>query len=165
MRLEEMCQKLDTLLTSRQGTGEKVEAAVDALCRIFGVQQNEVAIFGYDAAQESFGFLWPVELKKSGSIPASADRSLVAVTARERRGQINNSFASTPHLFVFEAFGPEKGAPIQRIMSAPMLKGDELAGVIQVCRKAPEADASLKKFTEPELQALCALAKVIGGRL
>ena len=165
MRLEQICQKLETLLSSRQGGEARVEASVDALCSIYGVERNEVAVFALDPGKDAFRFLWPAEMRRSGSTPFSADRSLLAATARERQGKVNNSFASTPHLFVFESFGREKAAPIQRIMSAPMLKGEELVGVIQVCRKGGDADAALKNFTEPELKALCTLANVVAKHL
>ena len=165
MRLDEICEKLEGLLSARRGGAEKLETSVDALGRIFGVQQNEVAIFSLNREQDSFNFLWPAEMRTSGSIPFSADRSLLAITARERQGKINNSFASTPHLFVFESFGKEKGAPIQRIMSAPMLRGEELVGVVQVCRKGADAGAALKRFTDPELKALCGIANVIAKHL
>ena len=165
MRLEQICEKLEALLGARQAGADKVEASVDALCRIFGVKQTEVAIFALDRDLDSFSFIWPAEMRKSGSIPLSADRSLIATTARERQGKVNNSFASTPHLFVFESFGKDKSGPIQRIMSAPMLKGEELVGVLQVCRKGADADAALKNFTDPELKALCGIANVIAKHL
>lgn len=165
MKLEQICEKLEALLSARPGVAEKVEAAVDAICRIFAVDKNEVAVFTYQGDQDSFSFVWPPDMRNCGSIPFTADRSLLAVTARERRGRINNSFASTPHLFVFESFGREKSAPIQRIMSAPMLKDEQLMGVLQVCRKGLEASAALKSFTEPELKALCAIANVIARQL
>lgn len=165
MKLEEICARLDALLASRAGAAEKVESAVDALCRIFAVDKHEVAIFALDRDLDAFSFIWPDDLRKSGSIPFTADRSLLALTARQKRGSLNNNFASTPHLFVFESFGKEKTAPIQRIMSAPMLKGEELVGVVQVCRKGADADLSLRKFTEPELAALCAIANVLARHL
>lgn len=165
MRLEEICERLDALLSARQMAEEKVEAAVDAFSRIFGVQRHEVAIFTFDRERDCFSFAWPLDMRHSGSIPFSANRSLLAVTAAERKGKLNNSFASTPHLFVFESFGREKSGPIQRIMSAPMLKGDELKGVIQVCRKGTDADAGLKSFTDPELKVLCGMANVVAGHL
>ena len=165
MRLEQICEKLEALLSARQEAAEKVEASVDALCSIFGVQRHEVALFALDTRMDSFSFVWPTEMRKSGSIPLSADRSLLVITARERQGKVNNSFASTPHLFVFESFGKEKTGPIQRIMSAPMLKGEELVGVLQVCRKGMDADAGLKNFSETELKALCGIANVIARHL
>lgn len=165
MKLEDICRKLEALLSSRQGREAKVEASVDAVCRIFAVEKHETAVFALDREQDAFTFLWPADMRTSGSIPFSADRSLLAITARERRGRVNNSFASTPHLFVFESFGREKSGPIQRIMSAPMLKGEDLVGVIQVCRKGADADAALRKFTDPELKALCSIANVIAKHL
>lgn len=165
LRVTEICQKLEALLSARQAVEEKLDVAVDALSRIFGVQANEVAVFSLDQAQDSLSFLWPKEMRSSGSIPFSANRSLVAVTAQQRRSTLNNTFASTPHLFVFEAFGKARSAPIQKIMSVPMLNGDDLRGVIQVSRKGEDTDISLRNFSESELTALSEMAKVIGRHL
>lgn len=159
MPIAEVCEKLDKFLGERSGI-ERAAASAEALSRIFGVEKDEIALFLLDPVEGTFSFLWPPEMRQSGTIPATADRSLVAVTARERRGVINNSFASTPHLFVFE-----KTAQIQKIMSAPMLKGKELRGVIQISRKGKTDDPALKNFTQPELDALCDLAAVIAAHL
>ncbi|MBJ6726045.1 GAF domain-containing protein [Geomesophilobacter sediminis] len=156
MQIVEVCQKLEKYLASRASSEERVVGGVEALSRIFGVKRDEVAFFMLDPVEECFRFVWPAEMRNSGTIPANADRSLVAITARERKGIINNSFASTPHFFVFE-----KTAQIQKIMSAPMLKGNELRGVIQVSRKGTSTDLALRNFTQPEVDALCALANVI----
>ena len=165
MAINEICEKLERLLSARQGVEERIESAVGALSRVFTVEPGEVAIFSIDDRLECFNFLWPPEMRSSGAIPFSANRSLVATTASERRGIMSNGFASTPHLFVFESYGREKNPPIQKIMSVPMLDGDQLKGVIQVCRKGEDGEASLKNFTEPELAALSEMAKVIGRYL
>ena len=161
MRVEEICQKLELLLTRSEGSEEKLERCADAMEHIFGVRRDEVAIFMLDPEENAFSFAWPPELRKAGTIPAGAENSLVAITAKERRGSINNSFATTPHLFVFESLGEEKTEPIQKIMSVPMLRGEELRGVIQVSRKGAYGDAALRPFTEPELNALEEIAKVV----
>ena len=142
-----------------------MEACVNALCSIFAVARSEVAIFRLDPKLDSFSFLWPVDMRNSGSIPFSANRSLVSTTAGERRCFMDNSFSSTPHLFVFEAFGKDRTPSIQKIISAPMLNGEVLTGVIQICRKGEDTDTSLKNFTQPELAALGEMAKVIGRHL
>ena len=164
MQITEICGKLEALLSARQVNEEKIEVSVDALCRIYSVQPDEVAIFAFDPDDDSFSFTWPKVMRKSGSIPLTANRSLVAITARERRRIVNNSFTSTPHLFVFESFGSQKTPPIQRIMSVPMLNGDELRGVIQVSRKGDDT-AATKSFSEPELVALGEIANVMARHL
>lgn len=164
LAIGQICEKLERLLLARQGAEEKIASTVDALCRIFQVERNEVAMFSLDTRLDCFSFLWPQQMRNSGSIPFSANRSLVSITAGKRRCFMDNSFATTPHLFVFEAYG-KSSAPIQKIMSAPMLHRDELRGVIQVCRKGEETDISLKDFSEPELAALGEIAKVVGCHL
>lgn len=165
MAIEELCAKLDALLSSRQGGDQMLEAAVNALSRIFAVNSSEVALFGLDDRLDSLHFIWPPDMRKAGSIPLNASRSLVSSTAVERRCFLDNRFSSTPHLFIFEAFSKEPPQPIQKIMSAPLMHGEELKGVIQVCRKGEDTDFNLKNFTQPELSALGALAKVIGMHL
>lgn len=165
MAIDQICTKLEALLAARPELEERMEAAVGALCRVFAVGRKEVAIFVLDARLDSFSFLWPPEMRTAGSIPFSANRSLVSTTASERRGFLNNSFSSTPHLFVFEAFGKERTAPIQKIMSVPMLDGNELKGVIQLSRKGEDTDLTLRNFSEPELVAFGEMAKVIARHL
>ena len=165
LQITEICGKLEGLLSAQQGVEGKIAVCVDALCRIYNVQPDEVAIFSFDQAAETFSFAWPKGMRISGSIPLSANRSLVAITARERRCMVNNTFSSTPHLFVFEGFGSDKTPPIQRIMSVPMLKGEELRGVIQVSRKGEDTNTGLKSFSEPELAALGEIAKVVARHL
>jgi transcriptional regulator with GAF, ATPase, and Fis domain len=160
VQISDFCQKLHAAMSARSNLDDQVATCAKALSSTFRVQPYEVACFKFDSDQESFSFLWPPELRESGSIPFSARRSLLVRTAEERKAFLDNSFASTPHLFVFEGFSKINSAPIQRIMSVPILRGEELLGVLQLCRRGATGDG-LPMFSNAELVALVEIAKVV----
>lgn len=162
--IADFCQKLQAAMSAQSNLNDQVATCAKALSSTFRVQPDEVACFKFDPGLECFSFLWPPEMKESGSIPFSARRSLLVRTAVERKAFLDNSFASTPHLFVFEGFNKTNSSPIQRIMSVPILRGDELLGALQLCRRGSSADG-LPMFSEAELGALGEIAKVVAAFL
>ncbi len=85
-------------------------------------------------------FLFPEALRNVGFIPLTSNSALAARTVRESRPEINNSFAASRHATVFEGVktsGVDAGEAIQKIISAPILSGDKVIGVIQISRKGP----------------------------
>lgn len=164
MKLDEFCTLLHSSLSAAPSSEGRLETAVSFISRAFAAQPDEVAIFMLDVAKESLGFIWPAHLKDAGTVPLSAVNPLVARTAREKKGFINNSFAVTPHASFFELFrGKESSSlPIQKILSAPLTHEDTVRGVIQVCRKAEDIKDAGRDFSPAELQALERIAAVIG---
>ncbi len=168
MKVDEFCTKLDGRLAEFTSAEERLEAAVAALCQAFGVKVHEVAIFTYAPAHESFSFLWPVSLRSSGAVPLSAHKSLVAQTARDRRGSLNNTFAATPHASFFERFRQKDALhshPIQKIMSVPIEKDGVVQWVIQISRKGEDATSAGRDFSANELSALESIGQVIARHL
>lgn len=141
----------------------KMETIAAALGAFFGVGKDEVAIFSYDNDREALVFIWPHSLKSVGSIPLNAHRCLVSKTANDKCGSLDNSFASTPHLYMFEHFlsEKEKRIPIQKIMSAPIMINGILKGVVQVARKGPDRDNSGPDFTSTDLESLTTAARIV----
>jgi len=167
MKLDEFCTKLDEAL-SALSTGEaRVETAVRYLCPAFSVTPEEVAFFRLDAKGEFLTFIWPPKLRTSGEIPLSAASPLVAQTARENSGFINNSFAATPHASFFELFrlGQASPLPIQKIISTPLCREGKVTGVVQVCRKAESVAAAGPDFSRNDLLVLQRLAAVIAQHI
>ncbi len=168
MKIDEFCAKLDGRLAGFASAEERLEAAVNALCQAFGVKSHEVAIFAFAPTHESLSFLWPASLRNSGAVPLSAHKSLVAQTARDRKGSLNNAFAATPHASFFERFrqkGADHSHPIQKIMSIPVEKDGAVQWVIQLSRKGEDAAAAGRDFTANELAALEKIGRVIARHL
>ena len=160
VRIDEFCQKLQATMSTQSNLDDQMATCAKALSSTFRVQPDEVACFRFNPDLEGFSFLWPLEMKEAGTIPFSANRSLLVRTAEERKAFLDNSFASTPHLFVFEGFNKRNNSPIQRIMSVPILRGEELLGALQLCRRGGTSDG-LPMFSEAELAALGEIVKVV----
>jgi hypothetical protein len=133
----------------------------------FGVTMDEVALFSYDHDREVLVFIWPKSLKTVGSIPLIAHKCLVSKTAVEKRAVLDNSFATSPHLYMFEHFLSDraKRIPIQKIMSVPIMDATGLKGVIQVARKGADRQGAGADFTAGNLQDLGGFASLIAAYL
>ena len=138
---------------------------VTTLSRTFGVDINEVALYRLDHERSVLKFLWPEKLKSIGAIPFSSFDSLAARTAREGVVLIENAFASQRHANAFEKVRLASGVapppkPIQKIISAPIIKGEEICGVIQLSRKGTDNGPHIQDFTDSDAEALMILAGI-----
>ena len=167
MNIEEFSAQFTAQLAAQTSRDDTLEVAAKTLCQGFNVNTDEVAIFLFDEKLETLNFAWPKQLRTAGFVPLSAHNSLVARTAREKKPLQDNSFACTPHTAIFEQFRLETTGkvPIQKIMSATMLSGNELKGVIQISRKGENRDAVGEDFSPGNLAALARLAAIIAAQL
>jgi hypothetical protein len=132
------------------------------------VQKDEVAIFSVSARWRSLQFLVPEKLSHIGSIPLSNPTSLAARTARDSRPEIVNDFTSMRHASFFEVVplaGRETAEVIQKIISAPILSGKKVVGVMQVCRKGRTKKTSGPDFTAADLGKILAVCRPLGKLL
>lgn len=129
-----------------------------------GVKPDEVAILGLSLRWRHLYFLVPEALKNVGHIPLNSTSALAARTARESRPEINNNFASVRHASVFEGVktGAEAAEAIQKIISAPILVGDTVVGVLQISRKGSNTKNAGPDFTAGDLGKVLALCRPLG---
>ncbi len=165
MKIDEFCSKLEGFLAARP-EDERAEATARALANGFHLQPGEVALLAVDPTLECLAFLWPEALKKSGTIPLSARDSLAARTARELKAFINNRFAAARHASIFEAIAvdaarADKPLPIQKILSAPLLRDGQARGVVQLSRKGATPRDAGSDFSKNDLAALTRAAEVL----
>ena len=137
--------------------------ALDQICAelglLFGVRSTEIGVLRVEG--EFLRFLYPVELQAAGLIPISGS-AVAARTARTKKAELHNNFASVPHRTVFElvklkdsGVTDEQYPRIQKLMSAPILgEWDKVLGVVQVSRKGPHPGAVGPDFTNKELDDL-----------
>lgn len=131
----------------------------------FGAKKDEVAILRLSSEGKMLSFLFPIKLSKIGALPLTTAHSLATKTIRDRRGEIVNNFAVYKHPTVFEAVDlseQEKAAPIQKIVSAPMLTEGKVVGVIQVSRKGRGGDVIGPDFTPRDLTELTTVGSILG---
>jgi hypothetical protein len=139
----------------------------ERIAKNLGVRSDEVGILGLSERWRHLYFLVPEALKNVRFIPLSSNSALAARTARESRPEINNIFSSARHATVFEGVktGSEAGEVIQKIISAPILGGGKVIGVIQISRKGASAKGVGPDFTFADLGKVVALCKPLGKLL
>ena len=130
----------------------------------FGVKGDEVAVLGIIFDNKFLKFVVPEKLQNIGTIPVTSTTALAARTARDKRPEVINNFAIAKHSTVFEAvpLGEQRGDPIQKIMSAPVMSDNKVIGVIQVSRKGKTQAAAGADFTPKDLGDLVAVSVQIG---
>jgi hypothetical protein len=90
VHIADFCQKLHAAMSARSNLNDQVATCAKALSSTFRVQPDAVACFKFDPDLDSFSFLWPPEMKESGSIPLSAHRLLLVRTAEEKKAFLDN---------------------------------------------------------------------------
>jgi len=156
-------ERLASALNSDSASSEPISLTgiADRIAKHLGVKHDEVALMGLSTRWRHLHFLVPESLKQVGFIPLSSNTAIAAKTARESRPEIINNFSSVRHATVFEGvkIGGETSEIIQKMISAPILSGDKVVGVIQVSRKGPDARSAGPDFTADDLGKILALCK------
>lgn len=156
----------------RNAGGTPTEEALNRLAAqisgAFQAKREEVAILRLTHEGKMLGFLYPIKLSKIGAIPLTTAHSLASKNIRDRKGDIVNNFAMYKHPTVFEAVDlseEEKAAPIQKIVSAPMIAEGKVIGVIQISRKARPGEPVGADFTPRDLSELSTVGSILAKYL
>jgi hypothetical protein len=133
------------------------------LAKVFKVQNSEVALLRLEGGL--LRFVFPEHLRTTGAIPLSS-KAVAAHTALSKKAEIFNNFARVKHASIFEtikpgaddADSPAPPAPIQKLMSVPILdQRVTVLGVLQISRKGLDArftqDFSREDLHDLELAA------------
>jgi uncharacterized protein YoaH (UPF0181 family) len=136
---------------------------IGRVAKLFGVKEDEVAIMELGPSGRTLRFVMPEKLRQVGSIPISSNTALASRTARERRSDIINNFSSARHASVFEAvpLGRNSDEAIQKIMSAPILSGEAVIGVAQICRKGASPMTAGPDFSSRDLSELTGINQTL----
>jgi GAF domain-containing protein len=118
-------------------SAEDLERVSEALAGIFRLKTDEAAVLEILPPGKLLRFVIPAKLHAVGTIPLNSSSALAARTARLRRADVINNFTSLPHASVFEGvpLGRRYDEPIQKILSAPIVRENRVVGVVQLCRK------------------------------
>src|SRR5579864_4426066 len=154
-----LVMELERLAEAVGGTDETADHAqvsfasvAERIAKNLAVRPDEVAILGISNRWRHLYFIVPEVLKNVGFIPLSSKSALAARTTRESRPEIINDFTSVKHASVFEGVKLAESAElIQKIISAPILSGDQVVGVIQISRKGADPKAAGPDFTSDDL--------------
>jgi hypothetical protein len=169
MNLVAELERLAEALESETGDPQQISfvSVAERIAHNLSVRPDEVAILGVSHRWRHLHFVVPEVLKNVGFIPLSSKSALAARTTRESRPEIINDFISVKHASVFEGvkFLAGNAELIQKIISAPILSGDRVVGVIQISRKGANPKAAGPDFTSEDLGKVLALCNPLGKLL
>ena len=163
-QVAEVGSLVDAMVRSGQTPGtEGLAQLAQTLAKLFGVASDEVAILTLNPKNKTLKFVIPEQLAVVGTIPLTSTSALAARTARERKAELVNNFSVSRHATVFEGvpLGRRQGQSIHKIMSAPILDGANVVGVIQISRKGQSASDSGPDFTQKDLRTLTSLSPAL----
>jgi hypothetical protein len=165
---EELTGDLTSLIQELASQGrapgsEALTRVAKSLANFFGVDADEVAILDVRAKDKNLKFVIPEKLASVGTIPLTSATALAARTVRDRRPELANNFSVARHVSVFEGvpLGRDPGEMIQKIMSAPILEGTIVRGVVQISRKGRSTNDAGADFTQKDLQHLIQIAPAL----
>jgi GAF domain-containing protein len=133
--------------------------------KAFSVRPDEVALLATTPDDKFLRFVVPERLQNVGSIPVNSTSAMVSRTAREKRSEFINNFTAARHSTVFEAVpldSKQRGDPIQKIMSVPVVHENKVIGVLQVSRKGKSVTTAGADFSPADLAMLNQFATQIG---
>lgn len=163
-----LVMELEKLVSSLDSEGEKRESLLasvaERIAKTFGVKREEVAILGVSAKWRHLHFLVPESLKDVGFIPLTSNSALAARTVRDKRPEIVNNFSAVRHASVFEGVKTPSitGEAIQKIVSAPIVSGGKVIGVLQISRKGSSAKTAGPDFSADDVGKVAALCAPLG---
>jgi hypothetical protein len=164
--------ELESLANGLSSDADKTAALswpsiAERIAKNLAVKTDEVGILGLSERWRHLYFLVPEALRNVGYIPLTSNSALAARTARESRPEINNNFSIARHATVFEGVKTtsDSAEAIQKIISAPILAGEKVVGVIQISRKGATAKKVGPDFTPGDLGKVLALCKPLGKLL
>jgi GAF domain-containing protein len=165
---DQQTAELGSLVETMESSGatpksDDLEQVAKIVAALFGVEVDEVAILKLVPKYKSLKFVIPPKLSPVGTIPLTSTTALAARTARERKAEVVNNFSTARHANVFEAvpLGRDPNELIQKIMSAPILDGTKVHGVVQISRKAATLAQAGADFTQKDLRVLVSLAPLL----
>jgi len=164
--LADFVKIVDALVQSGQPIESSVMIKLAAdIGRAFSVRPDEVAILATTPDEKFLHFLVPEKLQHVGTIPVNSTSAMVSRTAREKRPEIINNFTTARHSTVFEAVpldSKQRGDPIQKIMSVPVVFENRVTGVLQVSRKGKSVTTAGADFGPADLNTLGQFAAQLG---
>ena len=165
---DQQIAELGLLVNTMESSGvapdsDSLAKVTGILAKLFGVDTDEVAILKLVPKYKSLKFVIPEKLTPVGTIPLTSTTALAARTARDRKPELVNNFSTARHANVFEAvpLGRDPSELIQKIMSAPILDGTRVHGVVQISRKAKSLAQAGADFTQKELRTLVSLSPTL----
>jgi hypothetical protein len=158
--MEELIAILTAMASKKGEIDNPLELFLDMADRIvksvsmeFGLKTDEVAILLLTSDQKHLRFAAPRKFADLGTIPISKRDSIAVNVLARKAGEAMNNVPMVRHVSFFESvkIKDRPAAPIQKMITVPILLRGEVVGVAQVSRKGDSAAEAGPDFTQTDV--------------
>lgn len=121
-----------------------------------GLRSDEVSILLCSSDGSSLRFLYPEALFKTGIRLPNDRNSLAGQAIYYQKPQLHNNMTQIKRMAFFERVktGEESPTPIQKMLTLPILSGNNVTAIVQCSRKAKTLEEAGPDFTKDDIAAL-----------
>jgi hypothetical protein len=151
--LRAMVGQKDKIKDRRELLLDMGERVVKAVSQQFGCKQDEVAILLLSVDGQHLRFIAPRRFAELGSIPTTKRDSIAVGVLARRSGEVINNVPQVKHVSFFESIKlRDKPAPIQKMVTTPLLVRGQPVGVAEISRKGETVREAGPDFTAADLR-------------
>jgi hypothetical protein len=171
--MKELLTILDAMLGAKGAVSDPMELLLDVGDRIvksvsseFSARSDEVAILLLTRDGDHLRFVAPRKFVQLATIPVSKRDAIAVTVLRRKVGDVNNSVPTVRHVSFFETIKiKDRAAPIQKMITVPILDGSEPLGVAQISRKGDSPGSAGPDFSPSDLTRAQELFTALAPRL
>jgi hypothetical protein len=151
--LQAMAAQKDRVSDRRELLLDMGERVVKSVSQQFGCKQDEVAILLLSHDGKHLRFVAPRRFAELGSIPTSKRDSIAVAVLSKRAGEVINNVPMVKHVSFFESIKlRDKPAPIQKMVTTPLVVRGQAVGVVEISRKGESVRDAGPDFTPADLR-------------
>ncbi len=158
--MQELLEILSAMAAQKEKVRDRRELLLDMADRVvktvsheFSCRADEVAILLLSADGRHLRFAAPRPFADLGSIPVTKRDSIAVGVLARRSGEVINNVPMVKHVSFFESIKlRDKPAPIQKMVTVPLVVRGQPIGVVQISRKGETAREAGPDFSPADLR-------------
>jgi hypothetical protein len=128
------------------------DRVVKAVCTQFGNKSDEVAILLTTSDRKHLRFAAPRKFTELGTIPVTKRDSIAVSIFNRGTGEAMNNVPMVKHVAFFESVKiRDRVAPIQKMVTVPIVHDSQVVGVAQISRKGETPAEAGPDFTPADV--------------
>jgi hypothetical protein len=164
--LDAMLAKKADVADGRELLFDMGERIVKAVAGAFGVKVDEVAILLATSDERHLRFVAPRRFTDLGTIPVTKRDSIAVGVFNRKVGEAMNNVPLVRHVAFFETVKiKDRAAPIQKMITVPILAAGRPIGVAQISRKGESPSAAGPDFTPADVRKAQEIFEGLATRL
>jgi hypothetical protein len=142
------------------------DRVVKAVCTQFGNKSDEVAILMTTSDRKHLRFAAPRKFTELGTIPVTKRDSIAVAIFNRGTGEAMNNVPMVKHVAFFESVKiRDRVAPIQKMVTVPIVHQSQVVGVAQISRKGETPQEAGPDFTAADVDRASELFNAVAPYL